>query len=110
MKNSPTLSNETVQRLKQLAARIQQAMEERGMVPAELARRMGVTDAYVRRILKHGLNISLDILWRFEQVLETPLLTQGTFISMTPEQNRQAAIGRVIEELVKYIVDDSQGN
>ena len=57
-----------------VAARIRQLMERRGLTQSQLAERMDKSDSYVSRVLSGGVNLTLKTIAAFEEALKASVL------------------------------------
>lgn len=60
----------------QIAMKMLDRMEEQQLTQKALAERMGCSQQYVSKILKGRENLSIETLWKIEEALQMPILTQ----------------------------------
>jgi ParB-like chromosome segregation protein Spo0J len=77
-----------------VAARIIQLLDERGMTPDTLAEAVGRPEAYVSRVLGGGVALTQKAVAAFEATLEADILTVSVSRRPAPRRRRAASADR----------------
>lgn len=93
----PTIpsANEQPEHLFRIGALIRSARQHQGLTQAQLAERLGTSQSAIHRIEQGGQNISLDMITRISEALDSELVTIGPRHSHLRVEGGQQLSGRI---------------